>query len=237
MDTINNIIFGQLPYVLLTIAIVGTIYRYKNMRFTWSSQSSEFLENKILFWGSFPWHYGIILILLMHITAIFIPKVVLAWNSNPIRLYALEITGLALGILAFFGLLGFIYRRLTDSRAKVMTTPWDVLLLIVLLIQIVTGLTNATMYRWGSNWYAAAAVPWIWSILTLQPNPEYVKNLPLLTKIHILNAMIFIGLIPFTRLVHMLAFIGPLKYITRPYQVVRWYRERSERTENIIQYK
>lgn len=237
MDTINNIVFGQLPYLFIMIAIVGTIYRYKNQRFTWSSQSSEFLENKILFWGSFPWHYGIVLILLMHIIALFIPKAVLAWNSVPVRLYILELSGLALGILAFFGLLAAIYRRLTDSRAKVMTTGWDVLLLIVLLIQVITGLVNATMYRWGSNWYAAAAVPWMWSVFTLQPNPEYVKNLPLLTKVHIFNAMIFIGLIPFTRLVHILAFIGPLKYITRPYQVVRWYKERAEKTENIVQYK
>lgn len=233
----DNIIYGQLPYLLITIAVVGTIYRYQVQRFTWSSQSSEFLENKSLFYGSFPWHYGVVLILSMHIIAIFIPGTILAWNSVPVRLYIMELTGLSLGILAFFGLLVFIYRRLTDARVKAMTSTWDVIVLIVLLIQIITGLANAIMYRWGSNWYAATAVPWIWSIITLQPNVEFVKNLPLLTKVHILNAMLFIVLIPFTRLVHILAFIGPLKYITRPYQVVRWYKERSEKTEDIIPYK
>lgn len=233
----DNIIYGQLPYLLITISIVGTIYRYQTQRFTWSSQSTQFLENKSLFYGSFPWHYGVVLILCMHIIAIFIPGTVLAWNSVPIRLYIMELSGLSLGILAFFGLLVFIYRRLTDARVKSMTSTWDVIVLIVLLIQIITGLANAIMYRWGSNWYAATAVPWIWSIITLQPNVEFVKNLPLLTKVHILNAMLFIVLIPFTRLVHILAFIGPLKYITRPYQVVRWYKERSEKTEDIIPYK
>lgn len=233
----DNILYGQLPYLLITIAVVGTIYRYQVQRFTWSSQSSEFLENKSLFYGSFPWHYGVLIILSMHIIAIFIPSGILAWNSTPVRLYIMELSGLSLGILAFFGLLVFIYRRLTDARVKSLTTTWDVIVLIVLLIQIVTGLANAILYRWGSNWYAATAVPWIWSVLTLQPNVEFVKNLPLLTKVHILNAMLFIALIPFTRLVHILAFIGPLKYITRPYQVVRWYKERSERTENITPYK
>lgn len=233
----DNIIYGQLPYLLITIAVVGTIYRYQVQRFTWSSQSSEFLENKSLFYGSFPWHYGVLIILSMHIIAIFIPSGILAWNSTPVRLYIMELSGLSLGILAFFGLLVFIYRRLTDARVKSLTTTWDVIVLIVLLIQIITGLANAIVYRWGSNWYAATAVPWIWSVLTLQPNVEFVKNLPLLTKVHILNAMLFIALIPFTRLVHILAFIGPLKYITRPYQVVRWYKERSERTENITPYK
>lgn len=233
----DNILYGQLPYLLITIAVVGTIYRYQVQRFTWSSQSSEFLENKSLFYGSFPWHYGVLIILSMHIIAIFIPSGILAWNSTPVRLYIMELSGLSLGILAFFGLLVFIYRRLTDARVKSLTTTWDVIVLIVLLIQIITGLANAIVYRWGSNWYAATAVPWIWSVLTLQPNVEFVKNLPLLTKVHILNAMLFIALIPFTRLVHILAFIGPLKYITRPYQVVRWYKERSERTENITPYK
>ncbi|MCK5308792.1 MAG: respiratory nitrate reductase subunit gamma, partial [Zetaproteobacteria bacterium] len=92
----DNIIFGQLPYVLIAIGIVGTIYRYAANRFSWSSQSSEFLENKTLFYGSFPWHYGILIILIMHIVVIFIPGAMLAWNSSPGRLYAFEIVGLAL---------------------------------------------------------------------------------------------------------------------------------------------
>jgi nitrate reductase gamma subunit len=232
---INSLLFGNAPYLFIMIAIVGVIYRYAANRYSWSSQSSQFLENATLFYGSFPWHYGIILVLLGHLIGILIPQSVLAWNSVPVRLYVLEISGLALGILALFGLLALIYRRLTDSRAKAVTTSWDVLLLIVLLIQVVTGILNASMYRWGSNWYAASAVPWIWSVLSLSPKPAYVATLPLITKVHIFNALIIIGLIPFTRLVHMLAFIGPIKYLFRPYQVVRWYRR--EAPENIVQYK
>lgn len=233
---IDNLLFGVMPYLFIITAIVGTIYRYVANRYTWSSQSSQFLENKSLFYGSFPWHYGIILILLGHIIGIITPGSILSWNSVPLRLYILEISGLALGILAFTGLLVLVYRRLTDSRVKAVTSSWDILLLIVLLIQVATGLANATMYRWGSNWYAAAAVPWIQSILTLNPKVEYIATLPLITKVHIFNALIFIGLIPFTRLVHFLAFIGPIKYLFRPWQVVRWY-SRDTQTENIVQYK
>jgi nitrate reductase gamma subunit len=107
--------------------------------------------------------------------------------------------------------------------------------LIVLLIQVLTGLGNAILYRWGSNWYAGAAVPWMWSIFKLDPNVQYVANLPLITKAHIFNAMIFIGLIPFSRLAHFVV-INPYKYLVRPYQVVRWYR-RGGPTVNIVQYK
>ena len=139
-----------------------------------------------------------------------------------------------LGFLAFFGLLVFTYRRLTDIRVKSVTSGWDVLTLIVLLIQVFTGLINAIFYRWGSSWYAATAVPWMWSIFTLQPDPSYVAGLRLITKVHIFNAMIFIALIPFTRLAHFIV-IRPYAYLWRPYQVVRWYRR--EAPENIVQYK
>jgi nitrate reductase gamma subunit len=223
-----------MPYLFLTVAIVGTIYRYMSNRFSWSSQSSQFLEDKTLFYGSPAWHYGIILVLLAHIAAIFFPSALLAWNSSPVRLYAIEITGLSLGFLALFGLFVIIYRRLSISRVRVVTSKWDVLILIVLVIQVVTGLGNAILYKWGTNWYAASAVPWIWSIFTLNPKVQYVESLPLLTKIHIFNALIFIGLIPLTRFVHFLAFIGPIKYITRPYQVVRWYN-RDEKTATVRQ--
>lgn len=231
----NSILFGVMPYVLLVLAIAGSIYRFNFNKFTWSSQSSQFLENRTLFFGSFPWHYGIVLVLLGHIVGIITPSSILAWNSVPLRLYIFEVTGLALGLLALFGLLALMYRRLTNNRVKALTTSWDVLILIILFIQVVTGLGNAILYRWGSNWYAASAVPWIWSVLTLNPNVEYVANLPLITKTHIFNAMLFIALIPFTRLAHFFV-INIYKYLWRPWQVVRWY-SRDGRTENIVQYK
>ena len=231
----NTILFGYMPYLLLALAIVGSIYRFTTNRYSWSSQSSQFLENRALFFGSFPWHYGIVLVLLGHIIGFFIPSAILGWNSTPVRLYILEISGLALGFLALFGLLALAYRRLTNNRVKALTTSWDVLLIIILLIQVITGLGNAILYRWGSNWYVASAVPWMWSVLTLNPNVEYVANLPLITKAHIFNAMLFIGLIPFTRLVHFFV-INIYKYLWRPYQVVRWYN-RDSRTENVVQYK
>ncbi len=230
---VNQVLFGTLPYIFLTIAIVGGIWRFKSSKYTWSSQSSQFVENKTLFFGSTPWHYGIVTLLVGHIIGLIIPRSFLWWNSVPARLYILEIFALSLGFLALFGLLALIYRRLTNSRVKALTTSWDVLILIVLLIQVVTGLGNALMFKWGSNWYAASAVPWMWSVAKLQPDTAFIANLPLITKVHIFNAMIFIGLIPFSRLAHFVV-INPYKYLVRPYQVVRWYR-RGGSTPNIAQ--
>lgn len=231
----DQMFFGAMPYILLTIAIVGMIWRFTTNKYSWSSQSSQFLENKTLFFGSVPWHYGIVTLLVGHLIGFFVPSAVLAWNGVPVRLYILELTGLSFGFLALFGLLALIYRRLTNARVKALTSGWDVLILIVLLIQVVTGLGNAIIYRWGSNWYAASAVPWMWSIFKLNPQVDYVSNLPLITKLHIFNAMIFIGLIPFSRLAHFIV-VNPYKYLWRPYQVVRWYK-RDTRTVNVVQYK
>src|SRR3989304_10482828 len=231
----NQLLFGAAPYILVFIGVVGAIWRDSTNRSSWPSHSSHFGENKTLFFGSFPWHYGIIILLLGHILGLIIPRSFLWWNSVPVRLYILELTAVSLAFLALFGLLALIYRRITNTRVKGLTASWDVLILIVLLIQVVTGLGNAILYRWGSNWYAAAAVPWMWSLFKLNPNVAYVANLPLITKVHIFNALIFIALIPFSRLVHFIV-LNPYKYLTRPYQVVRWYR-RGGPTENIVQYK
>jgi len=231
----NQFLFGAMPYILVTIAVVGTIWRFTTNRYSWSSQSSQFLENKTLFFGSIPWHYGILTVLFFHVLGFFIPSAILGWNAEPARLYIFEIGGLSFGFLALFGLLLLIYRRLTNVRVKSVTSGWDVLVLIILIIQVVTGLGNALLYRWGSNWYAAAAVPWMWSVLSMSPEIGRVGNLPLITKLHIFNAMIFVAFIPFSRLAHFVV-INPYKYLWRPYQVVRWY-SREPRTANIVQYK
>ncbi|VAV82224.1 hypothetical protein MNBD_DELTA01-1778, partial [hydrothermal vent metagenome] len=45
----DYMLFGIVPYIFVAIAVVGTIWRYTTNRYTWSSLSSEFLENKVLF--------------------------------------------------------------------------------------------------------------------------------------------------------------------------------------------
>src|SRR3972149_5339690 len=143
----NKPLYSHTSGAVFPAATSRTSYGRHTNQYTWSTQSSEFLENRALFFGSFPWHYGIIFVLLIHIVGLIVPQGILAWNSVPIRLYILEISGLAFGFLALFGLLALIYRRLTNSRVKALTSSWDVLLLIVLLIQVVTGLGNAILYR------------------------------------------------------------------------------------------
>ncbi|MBI4283681.1 MAG: respiratory nitrate reductase subunit gamma [Chloroflexi bacterium] len=219
---LETFLFAVFPYLALVIMIVGLIWRYTTNQFSYSSVSSQFLENRQLFWGSVPWHYGIILILLAHLVGIVLPNSVRAINAVPLRLYILEGTALALGISLLIGLLVLMLRRGVSASVRVMTSPMDVVLLIVLLAQVVTGILTAVFYRWGSAWFIQTATPYFWSLFTLSPKVEYMMALPLLSKLHAINAFVLVALFPFSRLVHILSV--PLAYLWRPYQIVMWHR-------------
>jgi nitrate reductase gamma subunit len=218
--TIDTLLFAIFPYVAIAVAIIVTCLRYFNNRFSYSSLSSQFLESKQLFWGSVTWHYGILAVLSVHIIGFLMPRSILAWNGVPWRLYVLESTGLAMGFLSLWGILVLIFRRLSQARIRVVTSPMDLVLLVALLIQVVAGVWTAIFYRWGSSWYATSAVPYLRSLFLLNPDLSLVATLPVMVKVHIVGAFCLIGLLPFTRLVHFLSV--PLQYVWRPPQVVVW---------------
>lgn len=220
--TLEQLLFGVLPYIAVVLAVVVTIIRYTSRRFSYSSLSSQFLENKMLFRGSVPWHYGIIFILVGHLVGFLFPSSVLAWNGEPVRLYILEISALAGGFFVFYGLVMLIIRRLINSRIREVTSFMDVVLLCLLSLQVFSGLWTAIFYRWGSSWYAGVGVPYLRSLVKLNPDIALISPLPFWVQTHIVCAFLFIALIPFTRLVHFLSI--PFGYFTRPYQVVVWNR-------------
>jgi nitrate reductase gamma subunit len=47
-------LFGVLPYLALSVLVVGSIARYERDPFTWKSSSSQLLRRKQLVWGSIP---------------------------------------------------------------------------------------------------------------------------------------------------------------------------------------
>ncbi len=219
---IDVILFMALPYVVAVTFLLVSIYRYRVRPFTYSSLSSQFLENRLHFWSLVPFHYGIILVLTGHLVAFLVPSGVLLWNSAPLRLYALEITGLALGLMTLVGLIAGISRRFTTPRLRGVTSPMDWLLYGLLGLQVAGGVSVAVMYPWGSSWFAAAMAPYLWSLVWLQPDLTAIGVMPWLVKTHIVTAYVLFGYAPFSRLVHVL--VAPLPYLWRKPQVVRWYR-------------
>ena len=140
-----------------------------------------------------------------------------------LRLFVLESTALAFGLLTVFGLVNVIVRRLIDRKTRKVTTVSDWVLYGLLAVQAATGVLVAYLHGWGSSWFAAAISPWLWSLVKLSPDPAALSTLPFLVKAHIVNAWLLIGFFPFTRLVHVLVIPNP--YLWRKTQLVVWNRD------------
>ncbi len=219
---VDTFLFAAFPYVAIVLAVVVGVYRYVKDRFSYSSFSSQFLGDRMLFWGSIPWHYGLITILLAHMVALLFSGAWGALIASPARLYTLEVIGLALALSALVGLVLLIQRRLRNARILAATTVMDWVLLAVLLTQVSMGFGVALFFRWGSGWYLHSAVPWLVSLAKLNPQTHYVTSLPWVVKLHMLGGFAINALFPITRLVHLVTF--PITYLCRPCQVVIWNR-------------
>lgn len=221
---LDTILFGIFPYVAVALAVIVGLVRYFSDRYSFSSHSSQFLESKTLYWGSVPWHLAILLVLAAHLLAFLFPTAWGALAGRPLRLYLLEVTGLALGVTTVIGVALLLLRRAGNERVSVVSSPMDFIVLGLLLVQVATGVWIAFTLRWGSVWYLHTATPWLWSLLKFDPQVQYLAALPWIVKVHAVNAFLLIALFPFSRLVHIVTV--PLEYLGRSAQLVVWNRER-----------
>ncbi|MEX1256193.1 MAG: respiratory nitrate reductase subunit gamma [Gemmatimonadota bacterium] len=217
LDTFTLVAF---PYVAVFVFAIGTFQRYRKKGFTVSSLSSQFLEGRTLFWGSIPFHFGILALFFGHLIALLIPRAVLAWNGQPLRMLILEVSGLGFGLATLIGLSALVVRRLTNPRIRAVTTKMDVAIELLLLGQVILGVWIAVGFRWGSSWFAATLTPYLWSLAAFSPDISDLTGMSWVIKLHVIGAFAILFMIPFTRLVHMI--VAPLNYLVRPYQQVIW---------------
>lgn len=217
---LNNFIFIVLPYAALALFIVVTPYRFVTNRLTWSAYSTQFLEQKTLYWGINPWHYGIIPVLAAHLLGIVAPGPMKSFLANQQTLIAVESLGLAMGLAALIGGLILLLRRANTPLLKRVNICSDWVLLYLLTAQAATGVYIAVFMRWGSHWYLHTAVPYFYSLFTFTPQVEYMADFPLLFKLHAAGAFLIVALLPFTKLVHLLYL--PVAFLTDPPILYRW---------------
>ncbi len=217
---LETVLFIALPYVAIAVCVVGSLYRIRKAPMTYSALSSQFLENKALVWGSVPWHIGITLILLAHIIVFVAPGLWKMMVSVRPLLLSIEITGIALSIGCLIGLVVLIARRVVSARVQAVSTTMDFVVLGLLLGQVALGLGVAMHYKWGAAWAPGTMTPYLWSLLTLQPDISVIQEMPLALKAHIVGAWLILLVLPFSRLIHMLAL--PVHYLFRPPQQVIW---------------
>lgn len=218
-------LFVGLPYVAVIGFVVGCVVRFKMRQFSYSSLSTQFLENRWLAWASLPWHAGIMIVLAGHLLAFIFPGAWSALVSMPTFLFTVETIGILASFLCLISLFIFLIRRFVDAKLQAVTSYLDVVALLILLFQVATGLAVALNHRWGAAWAPGALGPYLQGIFTFRPNPAYMTDMPLFVKLHVASAWVLFLIFPMTRLVHVLSL--PFHYFVRTPQKVVWNNTRA----------
>jgi hypothetical protein len=107
------------------------------------------------------------------------------------------------------GLVLTVGRCLFSAEARRGIGPADWLLYALLLVQLVDGIFLAVSYPWGSSWYAVSVVPYLRSLLRLEPDLGAISDLPAPVKLHLVTAWVVVLVLPLTRVVRPLIVGGP----------------------------
>jgi nitrate reductase gamma subunit len=213
--TRDLLLYGLFPYLAMALLVGGTAWRYLAAgRGRGVAAARE--ESAPLYHGSAPWRWGLGLLLLGHAGAFLVPRWLLAWDRVPVRQMLLEATGFLVGAMALTGLLLLI----REARGR-----WplaDLLLVLLIATSVGSGLVSATLYRWGSSWYALSLLPWFRSLLRLAPQVSLAAGLPPAVRLHVLSGLAAAALLPFSRAVYALA--GPL--LDLPRRLAAWRASR-----------
>nr|WP_309501997.1 respiratory nitrate reductase subunit gamma [uncultured Roseovarius sp.] len=230
---INYFIFGVMPYVALTVLIVGCVARYERDPFTWKSSSSQLLRRKQLIWGSVLFHVGILTVFFGHLIGLFTPLWLIDALGVPhgLKQWAAVVIGGAAGIAALIGATMLLHRRLFDPRIRIHSSFADILILGLIWLQLFVGLgTIILTLEHMDGVEMVRFMTWSQSVVMLKLNAwAQVVDVHWLYKFHILLGLIIVTLFPFTRLVHMISGLAaPFRYVLRPgYQLVRSRRKQT----------
>lgn len=222
-SALNVILWVAVPYIAMTVFVVGHYWRYRYDKFGWTTRSSQLYERRLLRLGSPLFHFGILLVALGHVGGLLIPE---SWtDAVGISETAYHAVALALGTVAGFCTLAgaalLVYRRRTVGPVFSATTRNDKAMYVLLVGTIVLGLGTTVLGNLTGqpHDYRETVSPWLRSILSFQPDTGLILKAPIGFRLHVLSAFALFAFWPFSRLVHV--FSAPLGYLTRPYIVYR----------------
>lgn len=228
-------LFGVLPYLALTVLVVGSIARYERDPFTWKSSSSQLLRRKQLVWGSILFHVGVLIVFFGHLVGMLTPVEIfhlLGMSYGFKQVLAIVVGGVA-GAMAIVGGAMLLHRRLFDPRVRANSSFADTTILALLCAQLVLGLgTILVSIQHLDGGEMVKFMAWAQGIFALKAGAwELVADVHWIFKLHILLGLVIFILFPFTRLVHMLSV--PVRYVLRPgYQIVRTRKHKANLGQN-----
>jgi nitrate reductase gamma subunit len=202
----TSVLYSALPYAALLVLGGGLFVRYVSTSTRGADLDVEVAEAWALFGGGKIWRAGFVALGLLHLAIMLLPQVILSWNGVPLRLYLLEGSGFAFGLLALGWWAGAMRRHFQRSSEAAASEVADCVFLSLVFVGIVSGLLTATLYRWGSSWGAATLAPYGSSLLRSAPLVSFVDQMPLLVQLHVVSMFALMIAFPFTRAASFVTF-------------------------------
>jgi len=224
-DFVHQLLFGIYPYVCLAVFLLGSLVRFEREQYTWKSDSSQLLRRGQLRWGSNLFHVGILMLFFGHLFGLLTPAELyhaLGLSTSAKQTLAIAAGGI-FGSMCLVGLILLVHRRLAEARIRATSTPMDIFILLWILATLALGLVSiffSLEHRDGSMMLVLAQ--WAQHIATFRSGAaDFIREVPLIYRVHLFFGLTVFLLFPFSRLVHVWSGFAALAYLTRAYQIVR----------------
>lgn len=219
----NFFLFQILPYLSLSVCILGCMLRFDRDPYSWRSKSSQLLRRKQLMVGSVFFHVGILIVLAGHAVGLLTPIAVfdaLGIPHGAKQVLAIVVGGVA-GVFCLVGLLMLLHRRLFDPRIRATSSVADIAVLFLLLAQLLLGLCTIPVSMGHLDGHEMVKfMEWAQHIVTFRAGAaDFIADVHPIFKMHLTLGMLLFIAFPFTRLVHALS--APVGFVFRPWQIVR----------------
>ena len=228
-DAGRLVLFVILPYVGLTIFVLGHVWRYRSDQFGWTSRSTQLYERKLLLLGSPVFHYGTLMAIGGHALGLVIPAswtTAIGLTEHPYTILS-KSAGTLAAALVFIGLVILTFRRSVRDRVRQETTKADLAAFSVLWAMILLGIGLTVVYNLfgpGYNYRPTVSV-WMRGIFSFRPDVARMSGVPIVYQVHVSLAWVYLALFPFTRFVHFWSV--PVWYLSRPFVVYRQRRREA----------
>lgn len=224
-DFVHQLLFGIYPYVCLAVFLLGSLVRFEREQYTWKSDSSQLLRRGQLRWGSNLFHIGILMLFFGHLFGLLTPAELyhaLGLSTEAKQMLAVAAGGI-FGSMCLVGLILLVHRRLAEARIRATSTPMDIFILLWILATLALGLVSiffSLQHRDGGIMLVLAQ--WAQHIATFRGGAaDFIRDVPLIYRVHLFFGLTLFLLFPFSRLVHVWSGFGALAYLTRAHQIVR----------------
>ena len=195
----TDFVFETLPYVAVPVFVIGFGLRYAKSQSRAGICLKQDNTSDVGFGGRKLWQAGAWILAAGHVGGLLFPMKIIQWDMKPAQLYFLEAGAFATGVVALIAWVLAAGRFVARADGRLILQVGDAVFLACFLIETLSGLVMAVVYRWASWWSALTLTPYLRSLFTAAPVPDLARGLPWMVQLHVLPAFLMLAVFPFTR--------------------------------------